>query len=465
MRAHALTSCGVRDDILKLSASHRHAPRRYLTGMSTRSLPALAHSLAVAPDVDGALVALGEALSESDRTAVVGLFRYDARRQLLKDRLTPSGGQIIRSVVDTTIDHLPPAVRSVITTGGQFVDLGDKSAEYARLFSMSTFADGGVLSLRGLLSDGVLSGVVGLYEQRRMFGTRTSERFGSSVDLFDLAYARFQEREARTEAVQTLEDVTQRVHGEYVKKLGALEAELGRARSDTTPAHAADAGRLVHAEREAAAAQEEARRALNKTSSLEQQLTAAVAQLEQAHVELHRRHETLRQKVRTLYLIERSLKVDNTATNPKALVDGLLALVGDDMQAQRCSLMLRAPEPDTLYLAAARGLAPNIVLGSRVPFGKGVAGVVAVSREPFLVQDASEANEHPLLRDQYLTTGSFISFPLIYRDEMIGVVNLTNRAKRGVFIEEDMERVSLLALVIAVIATRNALAQKLLLPQ
>jgi signal transduction protein with GAF and PtsI domain len=115
-----------------------------------------------------------------------------------------------------------------------------------------------------------------------------------------------------------------------------------------------------------------------------------------------------------------------------------------------------------LYLAAARGLAPNIVAGSRIPFGKGVAGIVAVSREPLLVQDAAEVNEHPLLRDQYLTTGSFISFPLVYRDELVGVVNLTNRAKRGVFIEEDVERVSLLGLVIAVIAIRNELPQRLL---
>jgi signal transduction protein with GAF and PtsI domain len=132
------------------------------------------------------------------------------------------------------------------------------------------------------------------------------------------------------------------------------------------------------------------------------------------------------------------------------------------MQAQLCSLMLKAPEPEMLYLAAARGLAPNIVMGARIPYGKGVAGVVAISREPLLVQDASEVNEHPLLRDQYLTTGSFISFPLIYRDELIGVVNLTNRAKRGVFIEEDVERVSLLGLVIALIATRNALPDRLL---
>lgn len=430
--------------------------------MSSRSLPSLAHALGVAPDLDAALVALGESLKEDDRSAVLGLLRYDGRKEMLRDRLTPTGGQVVRATVDTTIDHLPSAVRSMLTSGGQFVDLGDRSAEYARLLGLSAFADGGILSLRGLLTDGQLSGVLALYEQRRMFGTRTSERFASAATLFDLAYSRFQEREARQEAVGTLEDVTQRVHGEYIRKLAALEDELGKARGAATEVTPADAERLVHVERDAAAAQEEARRAGRKSASLEQQLMAAVSQLEQAHIELHRRHETLRQKVRTLYLIERSLRMDNTAKDPRSLVDGLLALVGDDMQAQRCSLMLQAPEPENLYLAAARGLAPNIVIGSRVPYGKGVAGIVAVSREPLLVQDASEAKQHPLLRDQYLTTGSFISFPLIYRDVLVGVVNLTNRAKRGVFIEEDVERVSLLALVIAVIATNNALPERLL---
>lgn len=430
--------------------------------MSTRSLPSLAHALSVAPDLDAALVALGEALMESDRTAVLGLLRYDGRRSMLRDRLTPTGGKVVRAPVDTTIDHLPSAVRAMLANGGQFVDLGDKSGEYARLLGLTAFADGGILSLRGLLTDGQLSAVLALYEQRRMFGTRTSERLGPAAALFDLGFSRFQEREARDEAVRTLEDVTTRVHAEYVRKLGALEGELGKAKGAATQFAAADSERLVHLEREVATAQEEARRSTRKASSVEQQLMAAVAQLEQAHVELHRRHETLRQKVRTLYLIERSLRMDNTAKDPRALVDGLLALVGDDMQAQRCSLMLQAPEPEMLYLAAARGLAPNIVIGSRIPYGKGVAGVVAVSREPLLVQDASEVNEHPLLRDQYLTTGSFISFPLIYRDAMIGVVNLTNRAKRGVFIEEDVERVSLLGLVIALIAVKNDLPARLL---
>jgi len=431
--------------------------------MSIRSLPSLAHALSVAPDLDAALVALGESLTESDRSATVALFRYDGRREMLRERMTPAGSQVIRATVDTTIDHLPPAARAMVSHGGQFIDLGDKSLEYARLLGLTPFADGGILALRGLTTDGDLSGMLALYEQRRMFGTRTSERFAPAVALFELAYSRFSEREAREEAVRTLEDVTQRVHGEYIRKLGGLEEELGRARGAVSQATAADTERLVHLEREVAGAHEEQRRAGRKAASLEQQLTAAVAQLEQAHIELHRRNESLRQKTRTLYLIERALRIDNTSHDePRQLVDGLLALVGDDMQAQRCSLMLAAPEPEMLYLAAARGLAPNIVLGSRVPYGRGVAGIVAVSREPLLVQDAAEADRHPLLRDQYLTTGSFISFPLIYRDALVGVVNLTNRAKRGVFVEEDVERVSLLALVIALIAANARLPERLL---
>lgn len=431
--------------------------------MSPRSLPSLAHALFVAPDLDTALVALGEALADGDRSAVLGLVRYDPRKQILRERLTPRGERIERSPVDTTFDHLPPSVRTLVTSGGQFVDLGDRSAEYARLLGLSPFADGGILSLRGLTTDGSLTSVLALYEQRKMFGSRTSERFAAAAALFDLAYGRHSDRDARHEAVRTLEAVTQKVHAGYLQRLNELERELTSARDAAVQSGATSSGvHAVQLEQSLAEMQEQARRAAHKAQSTEQQLTSAIGQLEQAHIELHRRHEMLRQKTRTLYLVERALSLDNTTSDPTQLVDGLLALVGDDMQAQRCSLMLRAPEPDTLYLAAARGLLPQIRLGARVAFGKGVSGVVASTREPLLVQDVSDAATHPLLRDEFLTTGSFISFPLVYHGDLLGVVNLTNRARRGVFIEEDVERVRLLGLVIALIVTRAQLGERLL---
>jgi signal transduction protein with GAF and PtsI domain len=187
-----------------------------------------------------------------------------------------------------------------------------------------------------------------------------------------------------------------------------------------------------------------------------------VSKLEQAHVELHRRSDLLRQKTRTLYLIERMLQLHATASDPRSLVDGLLNLVGDDMQAQCCSLMLLAPDGESLYLAASRGLAPEVAEGSRVPMGEGISGRVAQSRETLLVRDVEEAQRHPLLRDQFLRTGSFISFPIQIHGKLLGVVNLTNRERQGVFTEEDVERVSLLALVISVIVVQSRLTEELL---
>src|SRR6185436_4882977 len=151
-------------------------------------------------------------------------------------------------------------------------------------------------------------------------------------------------------------------------------------------------------------------------------VTSAVGELEKAHVELHRRSEQLRQRTRTLYLLDRVLTLDRITDDPRRLAEGLIALVGDDMQAHRCSLMLRTSDTTSLYLAASRGLDPAFTEGLCVPIGQGVAGKVAATREPILVQDVAHAKEHPLLHDELFTTGSFISFPLVYHNDLLGVV-------------------------------------------
>jgi hypothetical protein len=421
--------------------------------MAPRTLASLAHALAAAPDLDAALVGLGEGLAEVDRTAYMALLRYDGRRDMLVDRLTPTSGVVNRTVVETTFDHLSTPIRHAVSAGVQFVDLGEQSQEYARLFGMMPFAEGGLLALRGIRFDGYLAAVVALYESKKIFGTRASERFAPFVALFELAFARFAEREARDEAVRHVEDVTQRVHGEYVKKLAAVQRRLGGEGEATA--------RTVALEAEVARAVEDARRVTVRAEGAERQVAEGTAQAKQLRGELYRRSELLRQKIRTLYLIDKVLTLDNGATEARKLVDGLLNLVGDDMQAQRCSLMLLAPEPGYLYLAAARGLAPHIVEGSRIAIGEGVSGRVAATREPMLVQDVAEAQTHPLLRDQYFTTGSFISFPLVYHNDLVGVVNLTNRVQRGVFVEEDVERVRLLGLVISLVVSHARLADRL----
>lgn len=427
--------------------------------MPPRSLATLAHALAAAPDLDGALLALGDTLAELDRGAALALVRYDARRAMLRERLSPVGAVVDRSALETTIDHVPGGLRSHLLTGAPFVDVTDRTADFARLFGFRQFAEGGVLALQGLRVDGALDAVLALYEPRKIFGTRTTERLAPAVALFDLAYVRLAERDARREAVRTLEDVTQRVHGEYVRKLAALETALRERARPATPV--APVVVPVSWEAEAAREAEEARRLQRRAEAADQELKAAVGQLEQVHLELHRRSEALRQQQRTLDLIDRALTLDAGTRDSRLLVDGLLTMLGDDMEAQRCSLMLRSPDPDALYLAAARGIRAGLVEGHRIPIGEGVAGRVAATREPLLVQDVREAGQHPLLHDQFFTTGSFMSVPLVYRGDLVGVVNLTNKAQRGSYTAADVDRVRVLAMLLALIITRHDLPDRL----
>jgi len=427
--------------------------------MPPRTLASLAQSLSVSTDVEGALMALADSLAELDRFAQLAWVRFDARRSLMRDRVLATANSAERTTLDTTLDHLPPKERTAISAGGQFVDFGDASDEYARLFALKPPEEGGILAVRGMHFDGTLASLLLLYEPRKIFGTRTAERFAPAAALFDLAHARFLESDARHEAVHALEDFTQRLHGEYEKKLAILEQKLLAATGEF--AISTTQTRVLELEREVARAMEEARRAQKRADAVDATISTAVEQLEKAHIELHRRSEQLRQRTRTMYLIDRVLTLDATTNDPRQLADGLLALVGDDMHSQRCSLLLRAPEEGMLYIAAAKGIAPNITEGARVRIGQGVSGKVAANREPILVQDVTETKDHPLLKDEYFTSGSFISFPLVYHEELIGVVNLTNRVMQGVFVDEDVERVRLLSLVIALVASHARLPERL----
>jgi putative methionine-R-sulfoxide reductase with GAF domain len=418
--------------------------------------------LGAATTLDAALVALGESVADLDASAAAAYFRVNSRRNLIVERRETADGGVTTAAVEMALDQLPPAVVEAVTAGGAFADVGDEARVFATMLGFRQEGAGIRLALRGVRVDGELVGLVALREPASVFGITVAERAGPYAALFDVAVQRFVERDARHEAMQALEEITQRLHAEHLGRLNALQDQLREMRA-ATPSAAAGASGAFEAVRQATKASEEQRRSVRKLAALEHQLTASIGQLEQAHVELHRRSESLRQRTRTLYLIDRLLFLAASTVDPQRLAEGLLALVGDDMHALRCSLFLAVPgDPESLYLATFRGLAPHITRGSRIRFGQGVAGRVAASREPLLVVDAGDAAAAPLLGDEYLTTGSFISFPLVMHGALVGVVNLTNRAQRGLFVEEDVERVRLLGLVMAVVAHQASLAERLI---
>ena len=101
------------------------ASATFLARMPPRPIASLAHALGAAPDLDAALLALGETLAELDRGALLALFPYDARAELLRERVAPAVTGLARTPADASLEHLPSQVRQGLLAGARFIELAD----------------------------------------------------------------------------------------------------------------------------------------------------------------------------------------------------------------------------------------------------------------------------------------------------------------------------------------------------
>jgi sigma-B regulation protein RsbU (phosphoserine phosphatase) len=89
------------------------------------------------------------------------------------------------------------------------------------------------------------------------------------------------------------------------------------------------------------------------------------------------------------------------------------------VSAKMGSIMILDDETQVLRIAAAEGLDESVISDTTVPLGEGVAGKVARTGEPALVEDYE--------------TSSFISMPLRAHLQILGVLNLSKKGNRGTF--------------------------------
>jgi len=82
------------------------------------------------------------------------------------------------------------------------------------------------------------------------------------------------------------------------------------------------------------------------------------------------------------------------------------------LRAGRASLLLRAPDQNSLRIVAAVGIPPSIIPSIRIPIGQGIAGAV-VERGVSLFGSK--------------TTETFISAPVVGEERVEGVLNMTDR--------------------------------------
>jgi hypothetical protein len=294
--------------------------------MAPRTLAGLSAALCSAESTADALAALSQEVTEADRAGSVALYECDPHRGVLCSCVSIRDGAVTSIPIEVALDYIPAPVRQTLLAGKQFAELGTQTDDYMKLLHFPSVPEGGAFFLRGCGIDGELLSVLALYEPKRVFGARLSERIASAADLFVLAVNRLREREARLEAATRLEQLTKILHAEHSRVISDLEHQLQQARAAASGDESETEKRIGELQRAAEAARLEARTTTRRLSAVEEQVTSAAGRLEKAHRQLHDQSEAIRHQRNLLYRIERMLR-DASGSESTQLVQELLAVV------------------------------------------------------------------------------------------------------------------------------------------
>lgn len=121
------------------------------------------------------------------------------------------------------------------------------------------------------------------------------------------------------------------------------------------------------------------------------------------------------------------------------LVDSAFNLAAHTLRARRASLLLRSTEyPGELVIARAHGIGAQVMRDSHVAVGSPIAGWVAQTRQPLLVDDQSDIALLPLTRRAHYSTCSFACAPVLFPQESVGVLNVADKAGNRAFDAGDL---------------------------
>ncbi len=111
----------------------------------------------------------------------------------------------------------------------------------------------------------------------------------------------------------------------------------------------------------------------------------------------------------------------------RSIVDGTTAAIGVEV----CSFYLADHEKTRLTLAATNGLDRSQVGSVSLAWGEGITGRVAATRQPIAVEDVTRDPRFAWVRGFDIEgLAGMLSVPLVWHDEVVGVLNVQTRAVR-----------------------------------
>jgi len=181
------------------------------------------------------------------------------------------------------------------------------------------------------------------------------------------------------------------------------------------------------------------------------QLLTLIASRVAVGIENARLYTRTTRQARTLLLLNEIARELTSILNLDQLLKRIAELLSRLIDYQMFSILLLDASGEKLQHRFSIRFQENIQLKHDVPLGKGIVGHAAQHKHAVLVPDVSKDPRYVLSNPE---TRSELAVPLIYKDKVIGVLDLEH-TRRGFFTDDHKRTVTTLAAQVA-IAIENA---------
>ncbi len=147
------------------------------------------------------------------------------------------------------------------------------------------------------------------------------------------------------------------------------------------------------------------------------------------------------ERLLSLLTVSRSLAKE---TDPQAIFDCISQTCLDTFDCNQVSMMLKDKDTGELEVRSARGHEDvSRVIGRRIKVGEGIAGWVAEHRKPVVLGETWQQNPDINPKNESLTAAMVV--PILVRDELVGVLNVSSRSPEQEYTEEDLRALHVFA--------------------
>ncbi|UFS70056.1 sensor domain-containing diguanylate cyclase [Geomonas sp. RF6] len=148
------------------------------------------------------------------------------------------------------------------------------------------------------------------------------------------------------------------------------------------------------------------------------------------------------------------------ANSKEELYQITLGIAADLLGATQGSIMLMDKGGDSLNIVFTKGMSLNVAKCLTLKVGKGIAGSVAKSGTPLLVNDVETDDRVGMANRPRFKSKSLLCIPLKLKDKIIGVLNLSDKKNLSPFTESDLQLLTSFAGLASLIIERYLLMEE-----